>query len=130
MDEGTRGVGGSPDGDVSRLEHRAEAIRENLGELVDELDHRRHRAVKPLLIAAAAVAGLGLAAVIVSRRRRRPPSRAREVALAIQRLGQHPERVAQAKPLVGKQIAAAAGAALVAVVVRRLAQSLIKVPAM
>jgi hypothetical protein len=85
VDEGTNGLGGkggpdaaasaespaaasaegpeSPEEAADRLEHEADTLRQNLGGLVNELDHRRHgvswRVVKPIAI----VAAVGLVAV-------------------------------------------------------------------
>jgi len=123
MDEGTPGVeakASSPAEGVNRLEERAGEIRENLSELVDELDHRRHRLTKPLVVGVIALVGLSLSGVILWRRTRRRPSRMEELARALRRIGKHPEDVAQ-EPSVGKKIAGAAGVALATVAVRRLA---------
>ena len=122
MDEGTPGVeakASAPAEGVNRLEERAGEIRENLSELVDELDHRRHRLTKPLVVAVIALVGLSLGGVILWRRTRRRPSRMEELARALRRIGKHPEDVTQ-EPSVGKKIAAAAGATLATVAVRRL----------
>jgi hypothetical protein len=49
-----------PEREAERLDAKVEAIRDDLGELVGELDRRRHRAAKPLAIAAVVVAvGVG-----------------------------------------------------------------------
>jgi hypothetical protein len=73
--------GGSPEGaadsedQAERLEEKVDAIRDNLGNLVGELDRRRHRAMKPLMIGVAVMGGLAIAggiAYLVWRRRRRP----------------------------------------------------------
>jgi len=129
MDEGTPGVeakASAPDEAVHRLEERAGEIRENLSELVDELDHRRHRLTKPLVVGAVALVGLALGGVILWRRTHRRPSRMKELARALRRIGKHPEDVAQ-EPSAGKRIAAAAGAVLAAIVVRRLGQEALAV---
>jgi type VI protein secretion system component VasF len=78
MDEGTPGVedkASAPDEALHRLEERAGEIRENLSEMVDELDHRRHRLTKSLVVGAVALIGLALGGVILWRRMRRHPSR-------------------------------------------------------
>jgi hypothetical protein len=131
MVEGTPGVeakASAPDEAVHRLEERAGEIRENLGELVDELDHRRQRWTKPLVVGAVALVALSLGGVILWRMTRRRPSRMEELARALRRIGKHSEDVAQ-EPSVGKKIAASAGAALAAIVVRRLAQEALAVGA-
>ena len=129
MDEGTPGVeakASAPDEAVQRLEERAGEIRENLGELVDELDHRRHRATEPLVVGAVALVALSLGGVILWRMTRRRPARMEELARALRRIGEHPADVAQ-EPSVGKKIAAAAGATLATLVVRRLWQEALAV---
>jgi hypothetical protein len=52
-----------------QLEQKVDAIREDLDGLVDELDRRRHRAAKPLLIGAAASLALVVAFVLWRRAR-------------------------------------------------------------
>jgi hypothetical protein len=62
------------DGVAEALEKRVETIRDHLGLLVSELDRRRHRAGKPIAVAAVAVAALvmlGLGGLIVWRLTRR-----------------------------------------------------------
>jgi len=93
MDEGANGVNeragaGATDAATSRtgserdqspesaanpeeLEARVDSIRDNLGELVAELDRRRHRAVKPLVIGAIAAVGLTVGGVLLWRRGRK-----------------------------------------------------------
>jgi hypothetical protein len=123
MDEGTPGLeskASAPAEEVNRLEERAGEIRENLSELVDELDHRRHRLTKPLVVAVIALVGLSLGGVILWRKTRRRPSRMEELARALRRIAKPPEDVTH-EPSVGKKIAGVAGAALALVAVRRLA---------
>ncbi|HEY2901361.1 MAG TPA: hypothetical protein VGL59_12345 [Polyangia bacterium] len=58
-----------------QLEQNVDAIRDDLGDLVGELDRRRHRATRPLLIGAAVIGGLLIAggvAFFIRDRRRRP----------------------------------------------------------
>jgi hypothetical protein len=45
-----------PKSQVREVEQEVEAIRDELGDLVGELDRRRHRAAKPLMLGAAAAA--------------------------------------------------------------------------
>jgi hypothetical protein len=68
-------------GDVSDLEQEVDAIRDDLGELVGELDRRRHRATKPVLIGTAAVAATALAFTGLVMWRRHVASRTRHPAL-------------------------------------------------
>lgn len=136
MDQGTPGVKDheirdpDPDREARRLEEKVEAIRDNLGGLVGELDRRRHRltaAGKRALPYAAGVvgaAGLAVTGALIWRRRRRP-SRARRMLTALQRLSAHPDRVGQKAPSVINKIIAAAGAAAASMAVRRLADKLI-----
>jgi len=56
------------------LEKRVDAIRDDLGRLVTELDRRRHRAAKPIALSALALAALvvlGLGGLVVWRFTRR-----------------------------------------------------------
>jgi hypothetical protein len=75
---------------ADRLERKAEAIREELGDLVGELDHRRRavaprlRLLTPLAKPLAVVAGVGLVVGVAgvwrrSRRARRRAGRVRRV---------------------------------------------------
>lgn len=67
--------------DVSGLEQEVDAIRDELGELVGELDRRRHRATKPLLIGTAAVAAAAVAFTGLVMWRRHAAARARNPVL-------------------------------------------------
>lgn len=112
-----------PATEAERLEQKASAIRENVRELVGELDHRRHRAVRtylrPVLIGAA-IAGVGALIAVVWRSVQRRPSRVTRVGLALRRAAEHPERVAASPgPSVGKR-AANAGIGLGSLIVARL----------
>lgn len=115
-------------------------IRDNLGDLVGELDHRRHelfdwrlqlrRHGLALAIGTVVVAGLVAGGVAVHRARQ--PSYPRlsrrwndlrdSVALAVGRRRREP----QAKPALAKQIVGAAAAALASVLARRLAERFLK----
>jgi hypothetical protein len=68
-----------PEKRADELDEQAEAIRENLTDLVNELDHRRHelvrRYVKPIGIGLG-IFGLGVVAVLAWRRWGRRPSKA------------------------------------------------------
>jgi hypothetical protein len=55
-----------PERRADQLDAKVEAIRDDLGELVGELDRRRHRAAKPLAVAAIVVA-LGIGGFILWR---------------------------------------------------------------
>ncbi|HEX4406538.1 MAG TPA: hypothetical protein VH560_16985 [Polyangia bacterium] len=104
------------------MEANVEAIRDDLGGLVGELDRRRHRAAKPLAIGAVAVVSLGIGGYVLWRIRRSRPSRASRVAQALRRVTNHPERVAKQSPDVAKKVFAAAASAVAAVLARRAAE--------
>jgi hypothetical protein len=63
----------SPEAQARDLEQEVDAIRDELGGLVGELDRRRHRAGKPALLGAAALAigAAALAGIVMWRRRAR-----------------------------------------------------------
>ncbi len=121
--------------DVQRVSGEIETLRHELGNLVSELDRRRHefldvraqvRRHPAVVIAAAGGAALllgGVLAVAVrnQRRRSRPTVRAQEARRALARLLDHPHRVA-AEPSIGVKIATAAGVAAGSVVARRVAE--------
>jgi hypothetical protein len=127
------------DSHADRLQHDIEIIREDLGGLVTELDHRRHEALDvglqvrrhafPLAIGALALLGAAAGgfvwAAYRSRARRRLPARAARLGAAVKRMIDHPERQAPAPPSIGLKVLAAAGAAAASVVGRRLAQRMI-----
>jgi hypothetical protein len=123
---GTRRPTENPERKAEELDEKAEAIRENLTGLVDELDHRRHelvrRYVKPIGIGLGLV-GLGIVAVLAWRRWGRRPSQAERLGAALRlRVAAHPERggvVPQTS--VAKRVLGAAAAAAVSVAVRQLA---------
>jgi hypothetical protein len=133
MDQGKNGVNGaSPARDAQRLEQQVEALRGELGDLVGELDRRRHRTGKPLVVVAAASAALAAAtgALLFWRRRRQRRDRFREFASAFRRSFAHPERVAprEGQPSIARKVAMSAAAAAASVVARRVAQRLLFPP--
>ena len=67
--------------DVNGLEQEVDAIRDELGELVGELDRRRHRATKPVLLGTAAVAAAAVAVTGFVMWRRHVAARTRNPAL-------------------------------------------------
>ena len=77
MDQRTDGVVATSDlgaeAQARDLEQEVDAIRDELGGLVGELDRRRHRAGKPALLGAAALAvgAAAFAGVVMWRRRAR-----------------------------------------------------------
>jgi hypothetical protein len=104
---------------TERLEDKVEAIRDDLGDLVGELDRRRHRAVKPLVVGTAAIFALGIGGYVVWRLTRSRPSRLSRAARALRRATDHPERVATQLPNGAQKIIAAATSAVVAALARR-----------
>jgi hypothetical protein len=120
------------DGTPRRIESHIETLRHELGELVSELDRRRHEAFDfrlqmrkhPTAVAVAGVAlaalvGIGLAVAIHGRRERaRPVNRARRARAAVERLVRDPEHMAR-EPGVGEKILAAAGTAAASLLVKR-----------
>jgi hypothetical protein len=124
---------------AERLQHEIESVRENLGGLVSELDHRRHEALNvglqlrrhalPLAIAGAALLGLTAGGIALAIRRSRArnslPARAVRLGQAFKRMVDHPEQQAPPPPNLGLKILAAAGAAAASVLARRLMQQLL-----
>jgi hypothetical protein len=123
IDPGTEQTGETPprlgpEAEARRLEEKADSIRRNVSELVGELDHRRHRAVRrylrPTLIGVAIAGVAALAALIWRSAGRRSYETAStkklaRVGLALRRAAAHPERVAaDPAPSVGKRAATAA----------------------
>lgn len=117
---------------VRRLEERAAAIRGDLDVLVDEVERRGSRLVKPIAL------GVGVTALVVlivggatawRVHRRPPPSRLRGLAGAMRRMTEHPERVAEVQPSVTKKALASAVAALVSIAVHHLVRVASSTPA-
>jgi hypothetical protein len=111
-----------------QLELRVDAIRNDLGGLIGELDRRRHRVGKPLIAAAATTAGcaLGLGTFLIVRRRRARSHRSRGIVEALRRAVAHPERVAPpSREPLARKILTAAAASVASVAARRAAQRLL-----
>lgn len=121
------------------LELEIEEIRDNIGDLVSELDHRRHDFFRlrslvsqhglSLALGALTLGGLAAGGVLLGRRRRRIrrslPLRVVRIRQALGRLIDHPERQSPPPQSVGLKILAAAGAAAASVLARRLMQRLL-----
>jgi hypothetical protein len=120
---------------VRRVSGEIDALRGDIGNLVAELDRRRHEMFDlrlqarrhPVVVAAAAagaalvLGGLVAYAVREGRERRRPIRRAREVRRAMSRLMEHPYDVA-AKPNVAEKILMAAGVAAGTALAKRIVE--------
>ncbi len=127
--------------EATRLAGDIEHLRGDLGEIVAELDRRRHEMFDVRLqlqrhpvaagIAAATVAAAigGTIALAVHRRRqaRRPVARFRQARAALARLLDDPHRVAK-EPSVATKIAAAAGAAAATTLAKRLVERAVRPP--
>lgn len=123
---------GSP-GASHRLERELSTLREELGDIVGELDRRRrelfdlrlqlrrHPVAVPLAGLAVAVVLGGAVALLVKneRQKRRPSHKARQLRRAVGRMVAHPERVGRGEPPPGEKILAAVGAAAATLLVRR-----------
>ena len=134
------GVGAPPGVRADELEREVEVLREDLGDLVGELDQRRHDAFDvrrqvrrhPVFVTVAAVACLGLVAggiALAVRRRRRRLSlagRAARLGRALSHMAHHAEQSEREDPKLGlaRKIAAAGGTAAASALARRLATGL------
>ncbi len=125
--------------EVDELEREVDRIRNNIGELVRELNHRRHEAFDlrlqlrhhagRVVLAGAAVVALiaGGIALALARLRRRRSIRVRVGRLreALHRIAAHPEHLAERGPSVSRKVAAAGGSAIASVLGKRLAKRLV-----
>ena len=124
---------------VETLEDDVDRIRQNIGELIRELNHRRRdafdlkvqfqqHAVRLVLVGAAVVAMVaGAIALALSRRRSRRTLRARagRFGKALRRIIAHPETLGERAPSIPRKAAAAGGSAVASVLGKRLAQRLV-----
>lgn len=125
--------------EVDALERDVDRIRNNIGELIRELNYRRHEAFDLKLqfqrhAARVILAGVGMFAVVagaialaVARRRRQRSIGARVTRLraALRRISAHPEELAGRQPSVSRKVAAAGGGAIASVLGKRLAKRLV-----
>jgi lysylphosphatidylglycerol synthetase-like protein (DUF2156 family) len=114
------------------IEVKILALRGELGDLVSELDRRRHEAFDLKLqfrrhrtafviagVAVAALLGFGIAATLrKQRRRQRPADRARRARRAFERLMDDPEHMGR-ESTVSEKVLAAAGTAAASLFVKR-----------
>jgi len=138
----TNGAGGdadAPRATVRQLEAQITALREELGELVAELDRRRHEALDVKLqvrrhareITLTGVALVGAAAGFVSfnvwrsRRRQRFGAREGRFQQAMSRMIERPERVA-AEPTVTMKIITAAANAAAATLIKKVLERVVQ----
>jgi hypothetical protein len=121
-----------------RIEEELSSIREEIGDLLRELDRRRREMFDVRLqlrrhpiaipVAGIAVAGIlgGAVALLARNDRHKQPRRhkARQIRRALGRMVDHPERVARGEPPPSEKILVAIGTAVAAFLVKRaLAQA-------
>jgi hypothetical protein len=125
--------------EVDALERDVDRIRNNIGELIRELNHRRHetfdlklqfqRHAARVILAGAAMFGVIAGAIVlaVARRRRERSIGARVTRLrkALRRISAHPEQLVGPQPSVSRKVAAAGGSAIASVLGKRLARRLV-----
>jgi hypothetical protein len=125
--------------EVDALERDVDRIRNNIGELIRELNYRRHEAfdlklqfqrhAARVILAGAAmfavVAGAIVLAVARQRRRRSIGARVTRLRQALRRISAHPEQLAGRPPSVSRKVAAAGGSAIASVLGKRLAKRLV-----
>jgi hypothetical protein len=130
-------------GPSHRIEKELSTLREEIGDLVAELDRRRrelfdvrlqlqrHPMAVPLAGFALALVLGGAVALLVrnERRRRRPSHKARQLRRALGRMVAHPERVGRGEPPPGEKILAAIGTAAATLLVRRALERAVPRPA-
>src|SRR5262245_34849013 len=126
---GLMGRGAPP----SAVEAELERTRRRLGDLLDELDRRRHElkdvrlqmqrhAVSIMIAAGGAMALIAVAIGTTVRRRRRRNTlgeRAHRLRVALRRAIAHPNRVAKEQPAIWKKVLAAAGSSAAGLVAKR-----------
>ena len=131
---------------VESLERDIDRIRDNVGDLVGELNQRRHdafdlrlqfhRHARGFVLVAAAMVGAiaGAIALVLARRRHRHSLVGRTVRMrhaargwrrALGRMAAHPDRLLERGPSVSRKMAAAGGAAMASVIGKRLAMRLV-----
>jgi len=125
---------------TENLAAEIDGIRDHVGDLVGELDRRRHEALDfnglarrhggVLFLAGAALvafaASVGAVVMVRARRRRSAMARLGRVRAALSRIEEHPERVATPQPSISQKIAGAVGASVAAVLARRFTEEILR----
>jgi len=120
-------------GASGRIERELGSLRNEIAELVGELDRRRREAFDLRLQlrrhpVAVAIGGVALAALLGGavvllvengRRKQRRSYKAKQLRVAMGRVMKHPERVARGEAPPGEKILAAVGTALATLLVKR-----------
>ena len=124
-----------------RIEEELSSIREEIGDLLRELDRRRrelldvrlqlrrHPVAIPVAgVAVAAILGWAVARLLRSgQHKQRRRHQTRQLRRALGRMLDHPERVARGEPPPGEKILVAIGTAVAAFLVKRaLAQAVLR----
>jgi len=142
MGQRARGVNGGSPRPSHELEGEISALRDEIGDLVGELDRRRRNLfdVRAQLRAhpvAVSIAGLTVAALLGgavallvhnARRKQRRSYKARQLRVALGRVMQHPERVGRGEPPPSEKILAAIGTTAAALLVRRALERAVPSP--
>ncbi len=125
-----------------RLAGEISTLREEIGDLVGELDRRRREAFDVRLQlrrhpVAASVAGVTVAAVLGgtvalliynARRKQRASYKARQLRVALDRMMRYPERIARGEPPPSEKIIAAIGTAAATLLVKRALERAVPSP--
>jgi hypothetical protein len=120
-------------GASGKIAQEITTLRDEIGELVNELDRRRRDAFDVRLqmkrhpvatyagvVAVAAILGGSVALLVYNgRRKERASYKAKQLKVAVRRMVEHPERVARGEAPPGEKILAAVGTALATLLVKR-----------
>lgn len=139
MEKNKNKLEGKAEPSPAELEQKATVLRENVTDIVSELDHRRQAMFdwraqlqkhQSLLIGVGGVAvlligGIATIAGVRSRHARRPLTRARNFNRAMQRIADDPKHVIAPAPSLGMKVLSAVLTTLAGVVVRAIAQRVV-----
>jgi hypothetical protein len=103
---------------AAHFQAEVESARDDLGDLVGELDRRRHRAAKPIVVGAIAAAVVGVGSYVLWRIFRQRPKSKLELFGKALHLGSPRPNVAQ-DPSVAKKILTAAAVGVASAAGRR-----------